>query len=157
MDVRYAVLAGRLLIGGLFVYASLYKILDPVAFALSIRNYGLLPEAWSNVAAMALPWIELLAGGFLILGVQTKPSALLTTGMLAVFLVAICYAYATGLDIDCGCFSSPSSSPGRVGLYHLFRDSALLLVSSFVLIADRGHFSLGGLFTGPAQTAPEHA
>jgi len=157
MYVRYAVLAARLLIGGLFVYASLYKILDPVAFALSIRNYGLLPEAWSNVAALALPWIEILAGGFLILGVQTKPSALLTTGMLAVFVVAVCYAYATGLDIDCGCFSSPSSSPGRVGLYHIFRDSALFLVSLFILIADRGHLSLADLLMRFPQAATEHA
>lgn len=145
--MRYLVLAARLLIGGLFIYASVYKIQDSSAFAMSIRNYGMLPDAWSNIAALALPWIELIAGGFLILGVQTRPSALLTTGMLAVFLVAIFYAFATGLDIDCGCFSSPASSPGRVGLYHIFRDTALFCISLFILFADRGHFRLGSLIS----------
>ena len=84
--MRYLVLfAARLVIGGLFLYASLYKIQDPAAFAVSIRNYGILPADWSNVAALTLPWIEIIAGSFLILGIHIKPSALLTTGMLAVF------------------------------------------------------------------------
>jgi uncharacterized membrane protein YphA (DoxX/SURF4 family) len=140
--VRFLVLAARLLIGGLFIYASVYKIQDPSAFAVSIRNYGILPVAWSNVSALTLPWIELLAGGFLVLGVQTRPAALLTTGMLAVFLAAIYYAFAIGLDIDCGCFSSAASSPGRVGWYHVFRDTALFGVSLFILLADRGQLGL---------------
>jgi len=141
--VRYLVLAARLFIGGLFLYASLYKIQDPAAFAVSIRNYGILPADWSNVAALTLPWIEVIAGSFLILGIHIKPSALLTTGMLAIFLAAITYAYATGLDIDCGCFSSAASSPGRVGIIDIFRDAALFALSLLILIGDRGHFALG--------------
>jgi uncharacterized membrane protein YphA (DoxX/SURF4 family) len=152
-DVRYLVLVARLVIGGLFVYASLYKIQDPAAFAVSIRNYGILPAEWSNVAALALPWIEVVAGGFLILGVLTRPSALLTSGMLAVFLSAIIYAYATGLDIDCGCFSSAASSPGRVGIADIFRDASLLAISLMILVGDRGHFSVGGRATRQALTS----
>lgn len=144
--MKYAILAARLLIGGLFVYASIYKVLNPADFAVAIRNYLLLPPEWSTIAALALPWIELVAGSFLILGAQVKPSALLTTGMLSVFLVAIVYAYQTGLDIDCGCFGSPESSTGHVGLYHIVRESCLVLVSLAILLFDRGHFSIEGLF-----------
>lgn len=143
--MKYAILAARLLIGGLFIYASIYKVLNPADFAIAIRNYLLLPPAWSNLAALALPWVELVAGSFLILGVQMKPSALLTTGMLGVFLVAIVYAYHTGLDIDCGCFGSPASSGGRVGLYHIVRDSCLVLISLAILLFDQGHFRVAGL------------
>jgi uncharacterized membrane protein YphA (DoxX/SURF4 family) len=142
--MKYFTLAARLLIGGLFVYASLHKIIDPMSFAVSIRNYMIVPPSWSNILALTLPWIEIGAGGFLILGIQTRPSALLTTGMLGVFLGALIYAYTIGLDIDCGCFSSAESSTGRVGLYHLVRDSCLFLISFFILIADKGHFSLSG-------------
>ncbi|MBI5568499.1 MAG: DoxX family membrane protein [Desulfomonile tiedjei] len=145
--MKYLTFAARLFIGGLFVYASIHKITDPAQFAVSIRNYMILPPEWSHLVALALPWVEIGAGAFLILGIQTKPSALLTTGMLAVFLVAIARAYATGLDIDCGCFSSAAASHGRVDIYHLVRDSLILLVSLFVLLADRGDFCISGLFS----------
>jgi putative oxidoreductase len=143
--VKYLTFAGRLLIGGLFIYASFYKIFDPLGFAASIRNYGILPAQWSNAVALTLPWLEMMAGVFLIIGFQTKPSALLTTVMLGVFLGAIVYAFSIGLDIDCGCFGSAASSPGRVGLYHIVRDSSLLAVSLFVLIADRGDLGISSL------------
>ena len=94
--------------------------------------------------AITLPWIEIGAGGFLIFGIQTRPAALLTTGMLGVFLSALIYAYSIGLDIDCGCFSSAAASTGRVGLYHLVRDTSLFLISLFIVLTDRGDFSISG-------------
>ena len=144
--MKYLTLAARLVIGGMFVYASIHKIADPGQFAVAIRNYLIVPPEWSHLIALTLPWVEMGAGTFLILGIQTKPSALLTTGMLAVFLVAIVRAYATGLNIDCGCFSSGAASHGAIGIYHLVRDSLILLVSLFALLADRGDFSVCGLF-----------
>ena len=140
--MRYFVLIARLIIGSLFVYASIYKIIDPADFSNAIRNYLILPPEWSNIAALTLPWIEFVAGAFLILGVQTRPAALLTTGMLAVFLYAIVYAYATGLDIDCGCFGSAADAEGRVGILHILRDSGFFLVSLAIVLFDRGHFSI---------------
>jgi uncharacterized membrane protein YphA (DoxX/SURF4 family) len=138
-------LIARFVIGGIFIYASVSKIGNPAAFAEDIRNYMLLPEAWSNVLAMTLPWIELGAAAFLILGVQTRASALLTTGMLTVFLAAIVYAYSIGLDIHCGCFGSASASAGRIGIWHILRDAALVLISLFILVTDRGAFRVAGL------------
>jgi putative oxidoreductase len=140
--VKYLILAARFLIGGLFVYASVYKIGDPGEFSAAVRNYLLLPLAWSNLLALTLPWVELVAGMFLILGIQTRPSAVLTTAMLLAFFVAISYAYWTGLDIDCGCFGSPAESKGRVGMYYLLRDAALVLTSLFILVCDRGDMSM---------------
>ncbi len=143
--MKYLVLAARLIIGVLFVYASVYKVLDPASFAVSIRNYMIIPPAWSNLIALTLPWIELAVGLFLIVGIQTRASALLTTGMLGVFLAALIYAYSIGLDIDCGCFTSAASSGGRIGLYHLVRDGSLFLISLLVVVADSGDFSLSGV------------
>ncbi len=140
--MKYAVLAARLLIGGLFVYAGMYKVLDPGSFAPAIRNYMILPPAVTNAVAVTLPWIELAAGLMLILGLYTRPAALVTTGLLGVFLAAIGYAYVTGLDIDCGCFSSPQGSSGHIDFLTLARESSLFLISLFVLGADRGFFSL---------------
>ena len=145
--MKYLTLSARLLIGALFIYASVHKILNPADFAVSVRNYMIIPAEWSNIVAITLPWIEIAAGLFLILGIQTKPSALLTTGMLGVFFAAIVYAYSIGLDIDCGCFSSAVSSPGKIGIYHFFRDGALFLASLLILLMDRGEFSISGYFS----------
>jgi len=145
--MKYLTFAGRILIGSLFIYASFYKIFHPLDFAVSVRNYGILPPGWTNIVALTLPWVEMITGVFLIIGVQTKPSGLLTTGLLGIFLGAIIYAFSIGLDIDCGCFGSAASSPGRVGLYHIVRDSIFFAVSLFVLLADRGDLSVAGLFS----------
>jgi uncharacterized membrane protein YphA (DoxX/SURF4 family) len=142
--MKYFAFAARLFIGVIFVYASINKILDPSDFAVSIRNYLIVPSSWSNILALTLPWVEIGAGGFLILGIQTRPAALLTTGMLWVFLGALIYAYSIGLDIDCGCFSSATSSGGRVGIYHLVRDTTLFLISLFIVVTDKGDFSVSG-------------
>ena len=151
--MKYLTLAARLLIGVIFVYASVYKIWDPAQFAVSIRNYMILPVSWSNIMAVTLPWIELGAGTMLILGIFTRPAALLTTGMLVVFLGAIIYAYTIGLDIDCGCFSSTASSPGKITLFHLVRDSTLVIISLFTVLADRGDYSILRLFRFSRVTA----
>lgn len=140
--MKYLVLAARLLIGGLFVYASFHKILDPADFAQAIRNYQLAPVELTNVAAVVLPWIELIAGALLILGIQTRPSAVITTCLLAVFLVGLYRAYFIGLDISCGCFSSASSSSGHIDALTLARDSMLFLISFVIVVADRGTFSV---------------
>ncbi len=154
--MKYLTIAARLLIGAIFIYASVYKILTPADFAVSVRNYMILPVSWSNIVAVTLPWVEFGAGMLLILGTFTRPAALLTTGMLAVFLGAIIYAYSIGLDIDCGCFSSAASSQGKITLFNIIRDSTLVLISLFILLSDQGDYSISGslpLKHVPSQTA----
>ncbi len=142
LPIKQISLLARLIIGSLFIYASGYKVFDPADFATSVRNYMILPPGWTNFVAITLPWVELGAGIFLILGILTRPAALLTTSMLAVFLAGLAHAYWIGLDIDCGCFSSAAQSTGKIGLFHFVRDSCLLLISAFIVIFDRGHFSV---------------
>ena len=78
--------AGRILLGAIFVYASLDKILDPAAFAQAIANYQILPPAWVNAVALMLPWLEAVSGICLITGKLMRGSALAITLMLIVFM-----------------------------------------------------------------------
>jgi putative oxidoreductase len=139
------ILASRILIGGLFIYASVYKILEPAAFASSIRNYMILPAEWSNIVAITLPWIEIAAGIFLILGIQIRPSALITSGMLAVFLSAVIYAYSIGLNIDCGCFKAAADSSSKISILTIVRDFLLLADSFLIVLFDQGKFSISSV------------
>ena len=62
----------RLVLGGLFVYAGVVKVLDPLDFAQDIRNYRLVGQALSFLAAVVLPWLEILAGVALAAGIWKR-------------------------------------------------------------------------------------
>lgn len=73
-----AVLAARLIVGGLLIYVSIGKLRDPVAFLKVVKLYELLPVHWNvllNSIAVIVPWVELLGGIILILGLKLYVSA----------------------------------------------------------------------------------
>ena len=94
----------QIALGLFFVVAALPKLVDPPSFAHMIYNYRLVPGALVNLMALVMPWLELLAGLALILGIWTRTSAGLVGALLLVFLVAISLNLARGNAIDCGCF-----------------------------------------------------
>ena len=96
----------RLVVGGVFVVAGAMKVWNPGSFANDVANYRLLPDALVNLVAITLPAIEVLAGGLLMAGLWKKPSALLITGLMAIFLAGIIQAVIRHLDIRCGCFGT---------------------------------------------------
>ncbi len=59
---RFLILFSRLFLGGVFVYASIDKVLHPAAFAEVIYNYQIVPEIFINLVALILPWLEALIG-----------------------------------------------------------------------------------------------
>ena len=130
----------RLIVGGLFVFASLHKILDPEGFALAVYNYRLLPDDWTNVMAIAMPWIELIAGIAVIFGIGTRGAALILASLLAVFSLALGINLLRGLDIACGCFRSEGER--ITGLYLLW-DLSRFVIAIQILFFDKGRFSVG--------------
>jgi len=96
----------RLLLGGFFVYASLDKIWSPAAFAKIVYQWQVVGPVASNLAAVTLPWVELLAGLLLVGGVWKRESALVIALLLVVFIVAAGSVLARGIDVEnCGCVS----------------------------------------------------
>ena len=62
-------LISRIILGIIFIYASYDKILNPVGFSENIHNFHVTPTAVENLAALIIPWIELIVGIFLIFGI----------------------------------------------------------------------------------------
>jgi uncharacterized membrane protein YphA (DoxX/SURF4 family) len=102
----------RLVLGGLFVYAGVVKVLDPLEFAQNIRNYRLVGQSLSFMAAVVLPWLEILAGVALAAGIWKRASALIITGLLVFFILLTLVTIARGLDVECGCFGALSRKSG---------------------------------------------
>jgi putative oxidoreductase len=123
---KYIIIAFRLVVGGVFTWAGVSKIIDPLGFAQSIANYRVFPQVISFFLALVLPWIEIICGVFLILGIFRSASALFLSGLLAVFLVLTIVTIIRGIDIDCGCFGNLSR---KVDYELILMDSVLLFFS----------------------------
>jgi len=146
----YAVLASRVVLGGVFVAAGAAKIPDPGGFAAAIRSYGLaLPEWFVSLSAHALPYLEVLVGLYLIAGLFTRLAAWAANAMMCVFIAAILQAALRGLEISCGCFG-PSSEPSNLWL-DLLRDLGLLALGLHAALLPPGRFSVDALL-GRAAT-----
>ena len=126
-------IAVRLILGCVFLYASLDKILHPAAFAKAIYNYQILPDALINLTAIILPWLEVLLGIFLILGGWFPGAIFLTNFLLAVFFGALVFNLARGLDIYCGCFStSQEAGSGESMVWYVIRDGIFLIMALYL-------------------------
>ncbi|MBI3008488.1 MAG: DoxX family membrane protein [Candidatus Omnitrophica bacterium] len=133
----YLLLFLRLFVGGVFIYASIDKIAHPAQFAHAIENYRILPHFLVNIFAIILPWVELVAGLLLISGVWSGASALIISGLLTMFIIAITAGLLRGLDISCGCFTT--SGGENLGLSLILRDVILLLITTHILINSNSH------------------
>ena len=89
---RFAVIVLRSLVAAVFVFAAVPKLVDPAAFAQSIANYRLVPDAWSGVIAAVLPVAELAAAMALASGYYARGAALVAGAMLTVFAAAMIQA-----------------------------------------------------------------
>ena len=138
----FASLFARLVVGGVFLYASLDKIAHPDLFAKAIFNYRLVPGWGINLLAILLPWIEVAAALLLLLGLFARAAALLLGSMTVVFVLAMGSAMARGLDIHCGCFNLASSG-GHAVWPQILGDLVLLVLIARVYRRGPGAFAIG--------------
>lgn len=107
MSPRWIIGCCRVLLAVVFFLASLHKILFPETFALAVYQYQILPDAWINLIAITLPWIELVAAIAILAPPSYKDAAaFLMLILLGIFALAMSFNILRGLDITCGCFST---------------------------------------------------
>jgi hypothetical protein len=118
----------RIVLGAIFIYASMDKIANMPDFAKVIFYYRILPVQLVNLLAIFLPWLEFVLGVFLIIGKFERASLLVYSAMIVVFIIALSQALIRGLDISCGCFSVDPSSTSDVWL-RIIEDIVVLFFS----------------------------
>jgi putative oxidoreductase len=129
----YPTLISRAMLGGVFLFSGVAKALDPTGFASDIKAYQMLP-AGPIIAIMAygLPLLEILLGVYLLAGLYLRWSAVVTGGLLIIFMIAMGQAVARGLQLQCGCFGAAVGASLRddVSIWSILRDGVWLLMAA---------------------------
>jgi len=135
-DIRSGVrLALRLLLGAVFLYAAYTKLRQSwLLFALSVDSYQILPEWAVLITARTIPWLELILGLTLIVGLQLRAAATVATSLLGVFFAVMLFSYVRGSGIDCGCFGVGEP----LSLKTLARDAALVCAGVALVVMSPG-------------------
>ena len=136
---EYLTLILRLIVGFVFLSFGLEKIVDPTKFAKEMLNYQILPYFSANIFALILPWIEVISGLLLILGIKIKANSTIISGLLLIFIFAVSLALIRGLDINCGC---SSSHPQKVGLPKILENTSMLLMCAVLYFFPSKRFIL---------------
>jgi uncharacterized membrane protein YphA (DoxX/SURF4 family) len=139
LDIVIALL--RIVLGAVFIFASLGKIADPGAFAASISGYRIVTGGIALLIATVLPWIEFLSGLGLLLGLFWRASALLALLMLILFTIVVLSALWRGLDISCGCYTQDPTAE-RLGWWKIGENAGLIVMSYLVLRQSSLRFTL---------------
>jgi len=137
-------LPARLYLAAVFLLACWHKLVHPGSFAMDIATYQILPLALVNPMAIALPWVELVAGLMLLVGLRARAGALLVAGMMLMFTVAIALALWKGLDMSCGCFASQGAVDDPISGLTILRDLGWLALAVYVFVFDHTPLGLDG-------------
>jgi putative oxidoreductase len=143
---RIVILLGRLILGGIFVYAGGAKIFYPNqmfrSFALlkfsvlanlsnfgnQVNSYKILSPQGVDFVAHTLPWAEIVLGLLLLIGWRIRVWASVVSLLLLAFFSMVTRAYILHMQIDCGCFGKPEPVTG----FTLLRDGSFLVLALLV-------------------------
>ena len=145
---RTVIWLGRLLIGGIFVYAGYAKLVYPnhnlwpwfmlkfsvsanlSTFAFQVESYKVVGANGASGVAHTLPFVEMVLGLLLLIGWQFRVWATLASAILFAFLCLVTRAYLLHMDINCGCFGTPEP----LSIMTVLRDSALVLLAVLMTV-----------------------
>jgi hypothetical protein len=136
---RPLLVALRLALGALFLWAAITKLPDMNAFAQDVANYRVLPAVLVPYVAAAVVGIEIVAGLALLTGLAVKPAATALAGLLAFFIVFLVQALLRGIDLRCGCFGGDEPA----SWWTVARDLAMLAAATAVAIGAHRKSELG--------------
>jgi putative oxidoreductase len=130
---RWLLVATRVALGALFLWAAVTKLPDMTGFAQDVANYRIVPALLVPYVAAAVVGVELLAGLALISGVMARPAAAVVAGLLVAFIAVLAQALLRGIDLRCGCFGGDEPA----SWWTVARD-AVMLAAAIVVARDPG-------------------
>jgi uncharacterized membrane protein YphA (DoxX/SURF4 family) len=98
----------RSIVGYVFSSSGISKLNFGIKnFHNNIIGYELVPKSVASILAFTIPWIEILLGIALIIGLLIQTTALVACSVLLLFTTALAINIMRGKKHDCGCSSKP--------------------------------------------------
>jgi putative oxidoreductase len=142
---EYLSLIFRYAVGIYFIYASLSKIPYPAQFADNVASYRLMPYWIINSIAVILPWLEMICGLFLLLGLWTRAAASFVVLLFISFNIMIGINVVIGAPITCGCTDTVGEP---ISWWKITKNTGWLLLILHVFFFDRLLLlRMGGMFS----------
>ena len=143
----------RLVLGVVLLLAGGLKVGNPLGAARAVQAYDVLPFELARWIGYALPWVEIVVGVLLVLGLFTRVSAVIGTVLMLAFVIGIAQAWARGLSIDCGCFGGGGQVAPEQTKYgrEIARDLGLAVCGAWLAIRSRSTWSLDRLLFGDKE------
>ncbi len=138
--VDHIVLVLRLVLGAIFIVAGASKIGHGAEFAAQIAGFRILPQPVIAPMALALPFLEVLLGGYLVLGLFTRTAGWIAVLLLALFDGAIASAVIRGMTVSCGCFGPNDKTVTTWA--EVARDAIFVLLAVIVALRAPGTLAL---------------
>ena len=158
MWVRLVSTLARYGLAAVWLVSGWVKFADPTQTVVAVRAYQILPGDWVRPFAAVFPVLELALGLILLLGLATRPAAVLSALGLVALIAAIVSAWARGLSIDCGCFGGGGVVEGidsRDYAIEIARDIGFLAMSVWLVVRPRTWFALGPASRAPLSGGPQ--
>jgi uncharacterized membrane protein YphA (DoxX/SURF4 family) len=139
-------------LGGVFCLAAWKKLGDIQSFAEAIKGFKVVSiethEYLIIIGAFTMPWIEMIAGVLLVLGLWTRAASLTIGLMLIVFIAALIHViFDDSISANCSCFGDMKLVCGSdVGWCQVIRDLVMLLPAIYLIWRGGGILSLDSLF-----------
>ncbi|MGB8267812.1 MAG: MauE/DoxX family redox-associated membrane protein [Candidatus Velthaea sp.] len=130
----------RVVLGGVFIVAGGSKIGHAGYFAAQIAAFHLVPQPLIAPMALLLPFLEVLLGGYLVIGLYTRLAGWIAAIQLLIFAAAISSAVMRGMVISCGCFGPNDQTV--TSWPEVARDLALALAALVVALRGPGMLAL---------------
>jgi uncharacterized membrane protein YphA (DoxX/SURF4 family) len=138
----------RLALGGAFVFAGYTKINGVQSFANAIKGFQIVDAEKQGYliqsAAYTMPWVEMIAGVLLILGLWTRASALVIWVLLVGFIAALIHVIMDeSISADCSCFGDMNLvCDATVGWCQVIRDVVMLVPATYLIWRQGGKLAL---------------
>ena len=139
----------RLGLAGVWLVSGALKAIDLDQAVVAVRAYDVLPRAAADVVATVLPFFEIALGLLLLLGIGTRLVAVISGGLLLVFIAGVAQAWARGLSIDCGCFGGGGAvAPGATAyVQEIVRDVGFLALAAWLVVRPHTLLSMDARLT----------
>jgi len=146
------IFALRVALGALLLVAGAFKLHDGMAATVaSVAGYRILPPFLNNLLGIALPYVELMLGGYLVAGLFTRVVAWIVAAQFVLFAGAVASLVVRHIPADCGCFGSSIPTPPTWG--HVGVDLLLALAAAAVAHFGPGRLAVDHRLAGGAGTA----